>query len=115
MRPQVIVPEDVDSDPIATLVLNRVRVSAEQIRVTISGTTSEYEKGKLKERLAKLSGGVAVLKIGGASEVEVNEKKGQLCSVRHSRCCQGRYRTRRWFGPPPRLQGPRCPGDQARC
>ena len=42
MRPQVIVPEDVDSETIATLVLNRVRVRAEQIHVTISGTTSEY-------------------------------------------------------------------------
>merc|ERR1719263_2281467 len=41
-------------------------------------TTSEYEKDKLKERLAKLSGGVAVLKVGGASEVEVNEVKDRL-------------------------------------
>ena len=60
------------------------RVCAEQIRVTISGTTAEYEKDKLKERLTKLSGGVAVLKIGGASEVEVNEKKDRvtLCATR---------------------------------
>src|SRR5690606_29863643 len=39
---------------------------------------SEYDKDKLKERLAKLSGGVAILKVGGASEVEVNEKKDRV-------------------------------------
>jgi chaperonin GroEL len=50
----------------------------ELIRETIETTTSEYEKDKLKERLAKLSGGVAVLKVGGASEVEVNEVKDRL-------------------------------------
>merc|ERR1719408_559822 len=42
----------------------------EQIRDAVDGTTSEYEKDKLKERLAKLGGGVAVIKVGGASEVE---------------------------------------------
>jgi len=50
----------------------------ELIREAIESTTSEYEKDKLKERLAKLSGGVAVLKVGGASEVEVNEVKDRL-------------------------------------
>merc|ERR1719478_1425159 len=50
----------------------------EFIREAIEATTSEYEKDKLKERLAKLSGGVAVLKVGGASEVEVNEVKDRL-------------------------------------
>jgi len=49
-----------------------------QIRDAIENTTSEYEKDKLKERLAKLSGGVAVIKVGGASEVEVNEIKDRL-------------------------------------
>src|SRR6185369_8969949 len=41
-------------------------------------TSSEYEKEKLQERLAKLSGGVAVIKVGGASEVEVGEKKDRI-------------------------------------
>mmetsp|Transcript_113921 Transcript_113921/g.322194 ORF Transcript_113921/g.322194 Transcript_113921/m.322194 type:complete len:563 (-) Transcript_113921:100-1788(-) len=50
----------------------------ESIRDAIELTTSEYEKDKLKERLAKLSGGVAVIKVGGASEVEVNEVKDRL-------------------------------------
>merc|ERR1719281_2139448 len=50
----------------------------EFIREAIEASTSEYEKDKLKERLAKLSGGVAVIKVGGASEVEVNEVKDRL-------------------------------------
>ncbi|KAJ4379117.1 chaperonin [Didymella sp. IMI 355093] len=51
----------------------------EQIRgVMADPTTSEYEKEKLQERLAKLSGGVAVIKVGGASEVEVGEKKDRI-------------------------------------
>merc|ERR1719486_185340 len=50
----------------------------EAIRQAIELTTSEYEKDKLKERLAKLSGGVAVIKVGGASEIEVNEVKDRL-------------------------------------
>ena len=85
MHPQVIIPikrcEDVDSNPITTLVLNCVHVHAEQICVTIYGTTSEYEKDKLKGCLTKLSGGVAVLKTSAASEVtevEVNKKKDQV-------------------------------------
>ncbi|GLT53900.1 hypothetical protein SLA2020_271360 [Shorea laevis] len=50
----------------------------EQIRSAIENSTSDYDKEKLQERLAKLSGGVAVLKIGGASETEVSEKKDRV-------------------------------------
>lgn len=50
----------------------------EQIRDAINASTSDYDKEKAQERLAKLSGGVAVLKIGGASEVEVGEKKDRV-------------------------------------
>merc|ERR1712042_246382 len=50
----------------------------EMIKDQIEDTKSEYEKEKLSERLAKLSKGVAQLKIGGASEVEVNEKKDRV-------------------------------------
>jgi chaperonin GroEL len=51
----------------------------EQIRGVMNDpTTSEYEKEKLQERLAKLSGGVAVIKVGGSSEVEVGEKKDRI-------------------------------------
>merc|ERR1719460_1212888 len=48
------------------------------LRETIIDTTSEYEKEKLQERLAKLSGGVAVLRVGGATETEVSEKKDRV-------------------------------------
>ncbi|VEU23450.1 DEKNAAC104672 [Brettanomyces naardenensis] len=59
----------------------------EQIRGTIEDpATSDYEKEKLQERLAKLSGGVAVIRVGGASEIEVGEKKDRyddaLCATR---------------------------------
>lgn len=50
----------------------------EQIREAMETSTSDYDREKLQERLAKLSGGVAVLKIGGASEVEVGEKKDRV-------------------------------------
>merc|ERR1712156_1407988 len=50
----------------------------ESIRDNIETTTSQYEKDKLKERLAKLSAGVAVIKVGGSSEVVVNEKKDRI-------------------------------------
>ena len=53
-----------------------MQARCEQIRGIIADpTTSEFDKTKLQERLAKLSGGVAVIKIGGSSEVEVGEKK----------------------------------------
>merc|ERR1719391_1156054 len=50
----------------------------DQIRDQIEDTNSEYEKEKLRERMARLASGVAVLKIGGSSEVEVNEKKDRV-------------------------------------
>ena len=49
-----------------------------QIRAQIAVTTSDYDKEKLQERLAKLSGGVAVLKVGAATESELKEKKSRI-------------------------------------
>ena len=49
-----------------------------QIKAQIEETTSDYDKEKLQERLAKLAGGVAVIKVGGATEVEVKEKKDRV-------------------------------------
>jgi chaperonin GroEL len=49
-----------------------------QIRVQIEDTTSDYDREKLQERLAKLAGGVAVIKVGGATEVEVKERKDRV-------------------------------------
>merc|ERR1712037_289824 len=50
----------------------------DQLREQIEDTNSEYEKEKIQERMARLASGVAVLKIGGSSEVEVNEKKDRV-------------------------------------
>src|SRR3990167_5113865 len=49
-----------------------------QIKRQIEETTSDYDKEKLQERLAKLAGGVAVIKVGGATEVEVKERKDRV-------------------------------------
>ncbi len=49
-----------------------------QIRAQIEETTSDYDKEKLQERLAKLAGGVAVIKVGGATEIEVKERKDRV-------------------------------------
>ena len=56
----------------------------EQIRVQIENTTSDYDKEKLQERAAKLSGGVAVIKVGAASEVEMKEKKDRVDDALHA-------------------------------
>ena len=67
-----------------TVILNgkgapeQIKQRCENIRTLIGQTQSTYEKEKLEERLAKLSGGVAVIKVGGASEVEVGEKKDRI-------------------------------------
>jgi chaperonin GroEL len=55
-----------------------------QIRVQIENTTSDYDREKLQERLAKLAGGVAVLKIGAATEVEMKEKKARVEDALHA-------------------------------
>jgi chaperonin GroEL len=49
-----------------------------QIKAQIESTTSDYDKEKLQERLAKLAGGVAVIRVGGSTEVEVKEKKDRV-------------------------------------
>ena len=49
-----------------------------QIRQQIDETTSDYDREKLQERLAKLAGGVAVIRVGGATEVEVKERKDRV-------------------------------------
>ena len=55
-----------------------------QIRAQIENTTSDYDKEKLQERLAKLAGGVAVIKIGAATEVEMKEKKARVEDALHA-------------------------------
>ena len=55
-----------------------IEARCNQIRSEINETTSDYDKEKLQERLAKLAGGVAVIKVGGATEVEVKERKDRV-------------------------------------
>ena len=55
-----------------------------QIRAQIEETTSDYDREKLEERLAKLAGGVAVIRVGGNSEVEVKERKDPVDDAMHA-------------------------------
>src|SRR6202162_4773181 len=55
-----------------------------QIRVQIEETTSDYDREKLQERLAKLAGGVAIIRVGGATEVEVKERKDRVDDGLHA-------------------------------
>ena len=61
-----------------------IKARVEQIRAQIETTSSDYDKEKLQERLAKLAGGVAVIKVGGASEVEVKERKDRVDDALHA-------------------------------
>jgi len=57
---------------------DQIKARMSQIKAQIEDTTSDYDKEKLQERLAKLSGGVAVIKVGAATEVELKEKKHRI-------------------------------------
>ncbi len=70
----------IDGDGEKSLIEARVN----QIRKEMSETSSDYDREKLQERLGKLSGGVAVIKVGGASEVEVKEKKDRIEDALHA-------------------------------
>jgi chaperonin GroEL len=58
--------------------LKEIKGRIEQIKVEIDNTTSDYDKEKLQERLAKLSGGVAIIRVGAATETELKEKKHRV-------------------------------------
>ncbi|MBA1158975.1 chaperonin GroEL [Microvirga mediterraneensis] len=61
-----------------------IEARVSQIKAQIEETTSDYDREKLQERLAKLAGGVAVIRVGGATEVEVKEKKDRVDDARHA-------------------------------
>jgi chaperonin GroEL len=76
--------EKVDIDKDNTTIVNgsgakeQIETRVNQIKAQIETTTSDYDREKLQERLAKLSGGVAVLYVGAATEVEMKEKKDRV-------------------------------------
>lgn len=76
---------------------NEIKQMNRAIRAQIETTTSDYDREKLQERLAKLAGGVAVINVGAATEVEMKEKKLRIeeRSCRNQSGCRGRYRSRR--------------------
>lgn len=82
--------EKINIDKDNTIVVNGAGKKAEiqgrvnQIKAQIESTTSDYDKEKLQERLAKLSGGVAILYIGAATEVEMKEKKDRVDDALHA-------------------------------
>ncbi|WP_296722530.1 chaperonin GroEL [Erythrobacter sp.] len=61
-----------------------IKARVSEIRTQIDNTSSDYDREKLQERLAKLAGGVAVIKVGGASEVEVKERKDRVDDALHA-------------------------------
>src|SRR6201746_1700521 len=61
-----------------------IEARVQQIKAQIEETTSDYDREKLQERLAKLAGGVAVIRVGGATEVEVKERKDRVDDAMHA-------------------------------
>ena len=61
-----------------------IQARCTQIRAQVEETTSDYDREKLQERLAKLAGGIAVIRVGGASEVEVKERKDRVDDALHA-------------------------------
>ena len=64
--------------------VSKIEARVKQIRVQIEDATSDYDKEKLQERVAKLAGGVAVIKVGAATEVEMKEKKARVEDALHA-------------------------------
>jgi chaperonin GroEL len=64
--------------------VDAIRTRVEQIRRQIEETSSDYDREKLQERVAKLSGGVAVIKVGAATEIEMKEKKARVEDALHA-------------------------------
>src|SRR5205085_796987 len=79
-NPLLIVAEDIDGEGKKSDITGRCT----QLRAQIEETTSDYDKEKLQERLAKLAGGVAIIRVGGATEVAVKERKDRVDDAMHA-------------------------------
>jgi len=77
---------DKDSTTIIDGAGNKTDIAARctQLRAQIEETTSDYDREKLQERLAKLAGGVAIIRVGGATEIEVKERKDRVDDAMHA-------------------------------
>ena len=91
-----------------------IKARVSEIRTQIDNTSSDYDREKLQERLAKLAGGVAVIKVGGATEVEVKGAQGprRRRAARNPRSCRRRHRPGRRYRAALRDQGSRRPRRQ---
>ena len=86
-----------------------------QLRTQVEDTTSDYDREKLQERLAKLVGGVAIIKVGAATETELKEKKARVEDAMHDEGRRGRgHRARRRRGVTARGEGARARGSRWR-
>ena len=63
---------------------NKIQARVKQLKTELSKSTSEFDKEKIEERLAKLSGGIGVIKVGAATEVELKEKKDKIDDAVHA-------------------------------
>jgi chaperonin GroEL len=92
-----------------------IQARINQIKAQIEDTTSDYDREKLQERLAKLSGGVAIIKVGAATEVEMKEKKARVEDALHATqaAVRGGHAPGRRRRAAARLQGARHPQGRA--
>ena len=89
---------------------DKIKGRIEEIKTQIENTTSDYDKEKLQERLAKLAGGVAIVKVGAATEMEMKEKKARVEDALHATraAVQEGHRRGRRRRADPRAAGARC-------